>query len=208
MSNVKSTQNNQHSELYFFQSIIDLLAEPIFIKDNEHRITHANKAFYEIFQLEESQVIGYTLAEAVPENERKHFLSVDRKVLDTGVSDFQEEELTVAGETHTILTSKRRFTNDNGEHYLVGSIQNITELKKAEQELLEQKAKLEKALEEINTLKGIIPICSYCKSIRDDEGAWQGLENYISDHSEASFSHGICEDCLKTHFPEHSHTEK
>jgi PAS domain S-box-containing protein len=55
---------------------------------------------------------------------------------------------------------------------------------------------------EIKTLKGIIPICSYCKKIRDDKESWQQLEAYISQHSEAVFSHGICPKCLKEHFGE------
>lgn len=61
---------------------------------------------------------------------------------------------------------------------------------------------LENALEEIKTLRGIIPICSYCKGIRSDEGSWTKIEEYIEDHSGAQFSHGICEDCLEKHFPE------
>lgn len=55
---------------------------------------------------------------------------------------------------------------------------------------------LEKALGEIKTLQGIIPICGHCHSIRDEEGAWNQLEAYISEHSEADFSHGICPKCL------------
>jgi len=56
---------------------------------------------------------------------------------------------------------------------------------------------LQKAIEEIKTLKDILPICSYCKKIRDDEGSWKQIEAYISSHSDAEFSHGICPDCLK-----------
>ncbi|MDM8549658.1 GAF domain-containing protein [Desulfobacterales bacterium HSG2] len=55
---------------------------------------------------------------------------------------------------------------------------------------------------EIKTLRGLIPICSFCKNIRDDKGYWQVLEKYIQEHSEAKFSHGVCLDCLKKHYPE------
>lgn len=55
---------------------------------------------------------------------------------------------------------------------------------------------LEKALDEVKTLQGIIPICSYCHNIRDDEGAWNQLDAYIHKHSNAVFSHGICPKCL------------
>ncbi len=61
---------------------------------------------------------------------------------------------------------------------------------------LEKKnAKLEAALEEVKKLRGLLPICSSCKNIRDDKGYWNTLESYIEDHSEASFSHGMCPVC-------------
>jgi hypothetical protein len=61
--------------------------------------------------------------------------------------------------------------------------------------------KLKEALEEIRVLRGILPICSYCKKIRDDQGYWRQLEAYIREHSEADFSHGICPICFEKHFP-------
>ena len=56
--------------------------------------------------------------------------------------------------------------------------------------------KLEKALEQVKQLEGIIPICSYCHKIRDDRDSWHRLEDYLTEHSEASFSHGACPDCM------------
>lgn len=63
-------------------------------------------------------------------------------------------------------------------------------------------AELQSALAEINTLQGLIPICCNCKNIRDDQGFWQQVETYIEKHSAAKFSHGICNDCMKTLYPE------
>ena len=62
--------------------------------------------------------------------------------------------------------------------------------------LADQAEELRKALDEIKTLSGIIPICATCKKIRDDNGYWNQVEVYIRDHSDASFSHGICPDCM------------
>ena len=73
---------------------------------------------------------------------------------------------------------------------------------KSEKKLQEEKNKLQDALDEIKTLRGIIPICSHCRQVRDDEGLWKQIEEYIRTHSEAMFSHGICPDCLKEHYPE------
>lgn len=56
---------------------------------------------------------------------------------------------------------------------------------------------LQNAINEIKTLRGIIPVCSYCHNVRNDEGAWDQIESYISKHSEVKFSHGICPKCLK-----------
>ena len=56
---------------------------------------------------------------------------------------------------------------------------------------------LEDALARVKQLQGLVPICSYCKKIRDDRNYWQQLESYLSDHSEATFSHGICPDCYE-----------
>lgn len=62
---------------------------------------------------------------------------------------------------------------------------------------------LEKALSEVKTLRGIVPICSYCKKIRNDKGFWDQVEVYVRDHTEADFSHSICPVCMKIHFPDY-----
>ena len=62
--------------------------------------------------------------------------------------------------------------------------------------------KLEQSLREVKTLSGLLPICSYCKKIRDDQGYWNQLEEYISNRTDTSFSHGICPDCMEQHHPE------
>jgi len=59
-----------------------------------------------------------------------------------------------------------------------------------------QKETLEQTLSQIKMLEGIIPICAYCHSIRNDGGAWDQLENYIANHSDATFSHGVCPSCI------------
>lgn len=62
---------------------------------------------------------------------------------------------------------------------------------------------LAKALAEVKILRGIIPICSFCKKIRDDEGFWQQVEVYVQHHSEAAFSHSICPECIKKECPDY-----
>ena len=62
--------------------------------------------------------------------------------------------------------------------------------------------KVQKGQEEIKTLRGILPFCSFCKRIRDDKGKWEQVDVYIKEHSEAVFSHTICPECAKRHYPD------
>ncbi len=79
---------------------------------------------------------------------------------------------------------------------------NITGRKQAEQERERLIRELREATAEVTTLQGIIPICSHCHKIRDDRDIWNRLEAYIQEHSQACFSHSICPDCLREHYPE------
>jgi PAS domain S-box-containing protein len=74
---------------------------------------------------------------------------------------------------------------------------DITARKRAELEREELIGRLEKALSDLKVLRGIIPICSCCKKIRDDRGAWRQVEAYLQEHSEAAFSHGLCPECVE-----------
>jgi DNA-binding response OmpR family regulator len=64
--------------------------------------------------------------------------------------------------------------------------------------LAERVRELEEALADVKHLSGLLPICAYCKKIRNDQNYWQQVECYVSEHSEAQFSHGICPDCYET----------
>jgi response regulator RpfG family c-di-GMP phosphodiesterase len=68
--------------------------------------------------------------------------------------------------------------------------------------LARQKQELTEAMARIKRLEGIIPICMHCKSIRADNASWERLESYISEHTDALFSHGVCPSCMAQHYPE------
>ena len=86
--------------------------------------------------------------------------------------------------------------DDNGEIinavYVVRDITNRVLIRRERQRLVKD---LKKALIQINTLSGLLPICSHCKKIRDDKGYWNLIESYIETHSDAKFSHGMCPEC-------------
>ena len=78
---------------------------------------------------------------------------------------------------------------------------DISDQKKAEDEREKLILDLQKALDEVKKLSGLIPICSHCKKVRDDNGYWDQVEDYISKRSDVDFSHGICPDCMKKYYP-------
>jgi hypothetical protein len=63
-------------------------------------------------------------------------------------------------------------------------------------------AELKKALDEVKTLTGLLPMCCFCKKVRTDEGYWQQVDAYITSHTTAKVSHGFCPECARKHYPE------
>lgn len=89
-----------------------------------------------------------------------------------------------------------------GNLLLCSIIHDISARRIAEKEKEVLIEELQRALNEIKTLRGILPICAHCKKIRDDTGYWNQIESYINQHSEARFSHGICPDCIEKLYPD------
>jgi DNA-binding response OmpR family regulator len=116
---------------------------------------------------------------------------------------FQREELLARVHTHVELR-QLRIRLEQKATALQGANDalrlEIAERQRAEAERERLIGELQTALAEIKTLSGIIPICARCKKIRDDQGFWNQVESYISSHSLAVFSHGICPECMKKDF--------
>ena len=85
---------------------------------------------------------------------------------------------------------------------LVKENKAIAERKHSEEKQKSLIRDLQKALAEVKTLSGLLPICAGCKKVRDDKGYWKQIESYLLDHSETKFSHGICPECAKKLYPE------
>jgi PAS domain S-box-containing protein len=90
---------------------------------------------------------------------------------------------------------------DSTETIIYSVARDITASKRAEHERDKLVKELQAALAEVKTLQAILPICSYCRKIRDDENYWHTVENYISQHTASRFTHGICPSCLAKELP-------
>ncbi|MFH1983342.1 MAG: PAS domain-containing protein [Pseudomonadota bacterium] len=90
----------------------------------------------------------------------------------------------------------------DGESICRVVMSDITDRKRSEKERELLISELTDAMRQVKKLSGLLPICSYCKKIRDDQGYWNQIESYIHEHSEAEFSHSVCQECAKKHYPD------
>ncbi len=107
------------------------------------------------------------------------------------------------GDVIWALDTVRAVRDEEGNvQYYEGSLADVTERKRAEEERERLIAELQQALSEVKTLSGLLPICAACKKIRDDQGYWRQVEEYVSAHTPAQFTHSLCPDCMKRLYPE------
>lgn len=147
--------------------------------------------FIDLIHPEDRQRIEQNIEQAI---EQEQPLAMGyRVILPDGDVRYLQEESRLIYEQNSDLLLKR-----------VGYVQDVTSRKKMEKEREKLVAELETSLQEINTLRSILPLCSYCKKIRDDQGDWQQVDVYIHRHLEADISHSICPHCLEKYYPEFS----
>jgi len=180
-------------------------SSPLCITNTDFEILRANKAYFDIWP--KAKIQGEKVIKCF-ESRPGIFCHTDNCPLQQVINGKEEVTLEAAkfqtvGDTKNFIISARPFRDAYGNLIgIVESFQNITERIKAETAKVELIDDLQEALDRVNLLSGMLPICASCKKIRDDKGYWSQIETYIRDHSEAEFSHGICPDCAKKLYPE------
>lgn len=143
---------------------------------------------------------------------------IDSPVIKRNIYQSYSEACEMIGDFREALEFHKKYKTLNDEIYTEDNSRKINELRveyesdKKEREteiyrlknieLTRTNEDLKSALNEVKHLSGLLPICAACKKIRDDHGYWEQIESYISDHSEAQFSHCLCPECLKSLYPD------
>jgi PAS domain S-box-containing protein len=183
---------------------VDSTVGGIIIANNDGQITYVNPSFLRMFEYtEKSQIIGKDAAELFRGEEIRTFTDVQAIVDLTSGATEEFSVQTEDGRLFIVEVSCSNVTNSEGT--IVGkmaSFVDITKHKQLDQEREQLIQRLQDALSKIKVLRGLIPICASCKSIRDDKGYWHKVEEYIRDHSDAQLSHGVCPTCAKKFYPE------
>jgi PAS domain S-box-containing protein len=172
----------------------------VFFKDENIRPIRLSRNYEKMLGRPLAELLGKNMEELFPSELAKNMVADDKRILKEGKEINVEEELN--GRFYT--TIKFPIHIEGKPRYLAGYTIDITERKRAEEALWETSKErenlireLQYALDNIKTLQGLIPICANCKKIRDDKGYWNQVEGYISEHTDAEFTHGICPDCAK-----------
>ena len=126
-----------------------------------------------------------------------HELNDDRD----GHLTMEKRYVRLDGKVVWVVFSFQRHHSADGSIEELTTVVDITERKQAETERERLVVELQGALARVKSLSGLLPICAGCKKIRDDKGYWNQVEGYIQKHTEATFSHGMCPDCMKKFYP-------
>ena len=176
--------------------------EPVVYLDMRYRIQEINNSFEQLFGFSRHEVKNKLIFDLIVPDEK----TKEAKELSTNKENFALNFETVRknkkGQLIPVLISTAPVVIDEKQEGLIITYRDITPLKQIEEEKEQLIAELQKALKEVKTLSGLIPICSHCKKVRDDTGYWDQVESYIAKHSNVDFSHGICPDCMRQYYPE------
>ncbi len=199
--------------------ILAFLPDPTWVVDRTGRVTHWNQAMERLTGVPAARMLGKGDCEhALPLYGQRRPCLIDLVLRRRPEGEKLYPHLEERGEVLTlaesflpplgqggiyVASSATRLLDDQGQVAgAIATLRDITEAKRSQQEREKLITELTEALDKVKTLKGLIPICSHCKSIRRDEGYWQQLEAFFSDHAEVEFSHGICPDCLEKYYQE------
>ncbi len=199
---IDELESLRNSERHY-RILMDESTDPTFSFFPDGTYRYVNKAFAEGVGKPVAKIIGYKIWDIFEKNEADKRFAVVKKVFSEGKTVEIEVRVPLpSGDTYYLTTAKPILDDAGAVETVICTSKNITKRKLAEIALKKEHDKLSKALKEIKTLSGLLPICASCKNIRDDKGYWTQIEGYIQAHSDAQFSHAICPACAKKLYPD------
>jgi PAS domain S-box-containing protein len=194
---VKEAQNDLENRADFLHQVLESLPHPFYVINvSDYTISMANSAagFSALSEYTTCHLLTHRRNE--PCNSKEHPCPLKRimrtkKPVTVEHVHYDKESNSRDVEIHAYPV----FDSQGNLIQIIESVMDITDRKQSEREREKLILDLEKALAQVKTLSGLLPICAKCKRIRDDKGYWEQIEVYIREHSEAEFSHSICPEC-------------
>jgi PAS domain S-box-containing protein len=193
-----TAERDKYSDLYDFAPV------GYFTISDKGLILGANLMGATMLGLERGKPTNIYFSEFIANDYQDAFYQHRRKLFKSARKQSSELKITKKDGTEFYAQLESSPVKDEAGNCIAlrSSLSDINERKQAEVERERLIIKLQEALDNIKTLKGLLPICANCKKIRDDNGYWNQIEAYIRNHSEAKFSHSICPVCAEKLYPE------
>jgi PAS domain S-box-containing protein len=176
-------------EQRFFDLSIDMLC----VLDFTGHFKRLNDAWEATLGFSRDELMAQPFISFVHPDDRARTLSQNARVRGGGQTRFFENRYRCKDGSYRSLLW--HSTADFEREVIYGVARDVTELRRAEEERERLGRRLESALAEVNTLRQFLPICSYCKSVRDDDNYWQSVEAYLVKHTNTELTHGVCPTC-------------
>jgi len=189
----------------WMRCIFNSLEEGVFVVSTERNLVNVNNAAERMFGYSAEEVIEKsTEILHVDFQHYEEFGKLINESFDSGeTANFEFQLKRKNGELFPSEHNVSLLKDEDGKKIgIVSVVRDISKLKQIEKDRENLIFDLQKALIEIKKLSGLLPICSICKKIRDDQGYWERIESYIMKHSDVDFTHGICPECAKKHYPD------
>ncbi len=204
ITDLKQAEERIKHQNTFLTAVIDALPHPFSVIDaRDYQLRLANYAAYRGDMPERITCYQLSHSRQSPCSGEGHPCPIET-VKETGRPvTVEHRHCDAAGTCRDVEVHGYPIFDDKGT--VVQMIEYCVDISERKQAAKEREAlitDLQKALNEVKALSGLLPICSSCKKIRDDRGYWSNVETYISEHSGAEFSHGICPDCMERLYPE------
>jgi PAS domain S-box-containing protein len=185
-----------------------LAASPdgIVITDPSQSIIVVNESFCSIFGRLRREILETSLLiwlDQLDGNATDKWIALEEQLRTKESCPDNEFSMTADGQVNYLSVNASLLDRiaDEDTGVIVSIWRNITERKHAETEREKLIKELQKALDDVKVLSGLLPICSFCKKVRNDDGYWNQIEKYFSDYSELKFSHSVCQECAEEHYP-------
>ena len=186
-----------------YRTLSEAAYDMIYIVNRNDIVEYVNTSAAELFNRRPEEIVGKIRTSLFLPNVSIGQQRSLQSVFETGVPKHVESKAAYNEQVIWLSTWLVPMRDDAGQITAVmGVSRDITNRKWLEEDKQKLLHKLQEALSQVKTLSGLLPICSVCKKIRDDNGYWQQVENYIQRHTDATFTHGVCPDCFPKLYPD------
>jgi PAS domain S-box-containing protein len=190
-----------------FRVIFENNSSAIAIIEQDTTIIMVNDAFCQMIGFAKEEVVGMSWTQLVPPEDRDRLKDLNNRLLSNPLDAPDKYEISYYRKNRELRQAWMSVALVQSGQKIISSFIDITQRKHAEAEREKLILELQQALAEVKTLSGLLPICASCKKIRDDKGYWNSLEAYLTKHSTAQFTHGICPECMAKLYPHFINTK-